>query len=155
MAKEPSALASISSPPKVTFVALPFVVKPVPIISEVTDSFTYLVFTSVTVGFTRSIVKLFPNVVSFPAISTILTAPLATSSPVEPIVRVISASAYVAVTPNSVNVLAPIVTTGSPVTPVKLKLLAPLAILTVLNPVSGPPTVISSPAAFLMDVIVT
>ena len=154
MAKEPSALASISSPPKVTFVALPFVVKPVPIISEVIDSFTYLVFTSVTVGFTRSIVKLF-DVVSFPAISTILTAPLATSSPVEPIVRVISASAYVAVTPNSVNVLAPIVTTGSPVTPVKLKLLAPLAILTVLNPVSGPPTAISSPAAFLMDVIVT
>ena len=90
---DPSASESIASPPKLSKVAFPFVVKPVPFTSVATDPLTYLVPMEVTVGLTRSIVNALPNVTSFPATSTTLTAPFATSVPDDPIVNVIRASA--------------------------------------------------------------
>ena len=153
---DPSPFVSITSPPKLNSVALPFVVKPVPLTTVATDPLTYLVPMEVTVGLTRSIVKLTPAVTSFRATSTILIAPSAISVPVAPIVSVIRASAYVAVTPSSVNDLSPIVTTGLPATLAKLNSLAPLPLVssTLLKFVSALPTVILTPAAFLTEATV-
>ena len=155
-AHDPSASVLIASPSKLNKVAFPFVVKPVPFTTVATDPLTYLVPMEVTVGLTRSIVKALPKVTSFPATSTTLTAPFATSVPEAPIVSVIRASAYVAVTPSSVNDLSPIVTTGLPATLAKLNSLAllPLVRSALLKFVSALPTVISLPAAFLIEAIV-
>ena len=101
----------ISVPPKLTAVAFPLSVNPVPVIIDVAPFFIYCVATFVTVGNVLSMVKVEP-VPTFPAASVTTTEPFVTS--VDPNVIVILVLVYVAEIPNVAKVLPPIVTVGSP-----------------------------------------